>query len=81
MFRNLFRRGARAVQAGDDPAGLCRDSGAIIPTYCNDTVVHMPAALDDTEDSQKLRETGRQLADSYLSEPPLTASHDLISAK
>lgn len=81
MFRNLFRRGARAVQAGDDPVGLPRDNGAIIPTYCNDTVVHMPAARDDTEDSQLLRETGRKLADSYLSEPPLTASHELIPAK
>ena len=42
MFRNQMRRGIRAVQAGHDPAGLCRDAGAVIPTYCNDTVVRMP---------------------------------------
>jgi hypothetical protein len=30
------------VRAGHDPAGLCRDAGVVIPTYCNDTVVRMP---------------------------------------
>ena len=42
MFRNQTRRGIRAVQAGHDPTGLCRDAGMVIPTYCNDTVVRMP---------------------------------------
>jgi hypothetical protein len=42
MFRNQTRRGIRAVQAGRDPAGLCRDADMVIPTYCNDTVTRMP---------------------------------------
>jgi hypothetical protein len=39
LFRTQLRRGMRAVQAGDDPAGLCRDADMVIPTYCNDTIV------------------------------------------
>ena len=73
MFRGLVRRGIRAVQAGhDDPAGLCRDEGAIIPTYCNDTIVRMPPAAAPALDQQLMRDTGRRLAQSYLKDPPLT---------
>jgi nitrite reductase/ring-hydroxylating ferredoxin subunit len=73
MFRNQLRRGARAVQDGQDPIGLCRAAGAVNPTYCNDTVVRGPLAENDTADRQLLRETGRRLAESYLSSPPLMA--------
>src|SRR5262249_15198231 len=44
MLRNQIRRGIRAVKAGSDPAGLFRDGGGSIPTYCNDTVVEVPQA-------------------------------------
>ena len=71
MFRNQLRRGIRAVQAGRDPAGLWREHDMIIPTYCNDTVVHMPPATTAALDQQLMRETGRRLADSYLQDPPL----------
>jgi phenylpropionate dioxygenase-like ring-hydroxylating dioxygenase large terminal subunit len=74
MFRNLVRRGIRATKAGHDPVGLCRDAGAVIPTYCNDTIVRVPLADDPEMDRQLLRETGRRLADSYLIDPPLTTS-------
>ena len=40
MFRNQMRRDIRTMQAGHDPAGLCRDAG-VIPTYCSDTVVRL----------------------------------------
>src|SRR5262245_6716650 len=33
MFRNLIRRGIRAVRNGDDPAGVRQDAGMVIPTY------------------------------------------------
>jgi len=72
MFRVQLRRGIRAVQAGSDPVGLSRDPDAVIPTYCNDTVVHLPPAQNPTDDKQLMRETGRRLAHSYLEEPPLT---------
>jgi phenylpropionate dioxygenase-like ring-hydroxylating dioxygenase large terminal subunit len=71
MFRNLARRGIRAVQTGVDPNGLCRDMGTVIPTYCNDTVVSVAPDDDPAKDRQRTRETGRRLAESYLTEPPL----------
>jgi hypothetical protein len=74
MFRNQTRRGIRAVQAGHDPAGLCRDAGVAIPTYCNDTVMRMPSNADPEMDRQRMRDTGRRLADGYLRDPPLLAS-------
>ena len=73
LFRQQIRRGIRAVQAGQDPDGLCRNAATCIPTYCNDTVVHVPAAPTPAEDRQLLRTTGRTLAESYLAQPPLGA--------
>lgn len=69
MFRNQTRRGIRAVQAGRDSAGLCRDAGVVIPTYCNDTVVRMPPNVDPAMDSQHMRETGQRLAEGYSKRP------------
>jgi hypothetical protein len=71
MFRNQVRRGIKAVKAGTDPEGLFRDGGAVIPTYCNDTVVRVPAAKTPDLDTKLLRDTGRQLAEGYLRAPPL----------
>ncbi|MGH8067255.1 MAG: Rieske 2Fe-2S domain-containing protein [Candidatus Entotheonellia bacterium] len=72
MFRHLIRRGIRTVQGGRGPASLCRNAGAVIPSYCNDTVVRVPPAVTPEEDQQLLRETGRRLAEVYLKHPPLT---------
>jgi phenylpropionate dioxygenase-like ring-hydroxylating dioxygenase large terminal subunit len=77
MFRSQTRRGIRAVQVGHDPAGLCRDARAVIPTYCNDTVMRMPPQGNSAMDRQLMRETGRQLADSYLKDPPLLVSETI----
>jgi hypothetical protein len=71
MFRNQLRRGIRAVRAGDDPVGLSRDPGAVIATYCNDTVVSSPAAENPEMDREMTRKTGRRLAEAYFREPPL----------
>src|SRR5438045_1277502 len=73
MFRNQIRRGIRAVRAGDEPLGLCNKSGAIIPTYCNDTIVRVPPAEDPVTDKRLMRETSRRLAEGYLENPPLLA--------
>jgi phenylpropionate dioxygenase-like ring-hydroxylating dioxygenase large terminal subunit len=73
LFRQQIRQGIRAVQAGRDPEGLCRAAGPLIPTYCNDTVVHAPAAPTPEEDRHLMRTTGRTLAESYLAHPPLGA--------
>jgi hypothetical protein len=66
MFRNQIRRGIRAIKAGDEPPGLSRKPGAVIPTYCNDTVVRVPPAKASAADRQLMRETGRRLAENYL---------------
>jgi phenylpropionate dioxygenase-like ring-hydroxylating dioxygenase large terminal subunit len=71
MFRNQIRRGIRAAKAGDEPPGLCHTAGAVIPTYCNDTIVRVPPAETAKTDRQLIRETGRQLAEAYLQDPPL----------
>jgi nitrite reductase/ring-hydroxylating ferredoxin subunit len=73
MFRNQLRRGMRAVQAGEDVSAAYRDDGAVVPTYCNDTVVRIPPVEDCETDRRILRETGRRLADGYLRDPPLLA--------
>jgi nitrite reductase/ring-hydroxylating ferredoxin subunit len=71
MFRNQLRRGIRAVRSGDDPLGLSRDEGAVIPTYCNNTVVRRPAPADAAADKKMMRELGMRLAKGYLKNPPL----------
>ena len=77
MFRNQTRRGIRAAQAGHDPASLCRDAGAVLPTYCNDTVVRIPPEANSAMDRRLMREVGRRLADGYLKDPPLLASKEI----
>jgi len=73
IFRNQIRRGIRAVKDGNDPIGLFRDGG-VIPTYCNDTVLHVAPAETPELDSRLLRETGRRLAQGYTTSPPLMAA-------
>jgi len=74
MFRNLMRRGIRAVQAGVDRSASCHDASTVIPTYCNDTVVAMAADDDPEKDRERMRKTGRRLAENYLAEPPLLST-------
>jgi hypothetical protein len=71
IFRNQIRRGARAAAVGQDPVGLRHDAGAVIPTYCNDTVVRVPPAESVAADREVLRATGRGLAEAYFRDPPL----------
>jgi hypothetical protein len=46
----------------------------VIPTYCNDTVTRMAPDGDPAIDRQRIRETGRHLAEGYLKDPALLAS-------
>jgi hypothetical protein len=71
MFRNQVRRGIRAVRGGKAPAGLVRDEGVVTGTYCNNTVVHLPAPADEAADKKMMREAGMKLAKDYLAHPPL----------
>jgi phenylpropionate dioxygenase-like ring-hydroxylating dioxygenase large terminal subunit len=74
MFRRQVQRSIRAVQDGRDPEGLCREAGKIIPTYSNDTIVHVPPAATPEADKTLMRQTGWALAQEYLTQPPLLAS-------
>jgi hypothetical protein len=74
MLRNQFRQGIKAVKAGQDPVGLFRETNGPVPTYCNNTVVRIPAAKTEELDKKLLRETGRQLAEGYINAPPLLAA-------
>jgi phenylpropionate dioxygenase-like ring-hydroxylating dioxygenase large terminal subunit len=71
MFRRQLRRGIDAVRDGHDPEGLCREHGKVIPTYCNDTVVHVPPEVTPEAEQKRMRETGWKLASDYLKHPPL----------
>ena len=71
LFRQLMRRGIRAVRGGKDPAGVFRDGGAVIPTFCNNTVMHMPPAATEAKDKKMMRDAGLRLAKDYLNAPPL----------
>ncbi|ETW95666.1 MAG: hypothetical protein ETSY1_29660, partial [Candidatus Entotheonella factor] len=72
MFRRQLRRGIRAVAEGRDPDGLFRQDRTVIPTYCNDTVVHITPAETPEADQKLMRETGWKLAQSYLEQPPFS---------
>lgn len=66
MFRKQLRQGIRDVEAGRDPAHLCRNAGTAIATYCNDTVVQCAPETTPELDKLAMRATGRRLAESYL---------------
>ena len=75
MFRRQIRRGIRAVRDGGVPTGIVRGNGGVVPTYCNNTVIHLPPAPTEAEDKKMMREAGMRLAKSYLAEPPLLNGH------
>src|ERR1700704_5556580 len=62
MFHTQMRRDIRTMQAGHDPAGLCRDAG-VSPTYCSDTVVRLSLETNSATDRKLMSKTGGQLAD------------------
>ena len=71
MLRRQIMRGIKAVAAGNDPVGIIRNGGGLIPTYCNNTVVRLPEAENEATDKAIMRQTGLRLAQGYLKEPPL----------
>ena len=66
MFRKLVKNGIQAVKEGRDPGTLSHGQEPV-STFCNDTVVYSPAVGSPEEDIRLVRETGRKLAEEYLS--------------
>jgi hypothetical protein len=64
--------GANAV-TGVRLGSVGKPVGVVTPKYCNDTVMRMLPDMDTAMDRQRMRETGRRLADGYLKDPPLSA--------
>ena len=46
----------------------------VTATYCNNTVLRMPAPADEAADKKMMREAGMRLAEGYLKQPPLRAA-------
>jgi nitrite reductase/ring-hydroxylating ferredoxin subunit len=71
MFRDILRRGIRAVQRGEDPPGLVRGPHAPIRTYSQDTILRIPPAPTPEQDRELLRQEGRKVAADYYVHNPL----------
>ena len=70
LFRRQLRQGIRTVQSGQDPKGVIREDGKVIPTFATDTILSIPPAATPEEDRQLLRETGRKVITNYIESPP-----------
>ena len=70
MLRNLARQGIRAVQNGNDPRGVVRHEGEVVPTYANDTIIRLPASPTPQADRQLIRQTARKVAEGYIKVHP-----------
>ena len=68
MLRNLVRQGIRAVQTGQEPNGLHREEGKVLPTYGSSTVLLIPPAPTPEEDRALLRKTGRKVAQDFFND-------------
>ena len=68
MVRNMVRRGIRAVQHGEHPAEMTRDSGGRIASYAQESWLNIPEGATPEEDSRLLRETGRKVMEDRLRE-------------
>jgi nitrite reductase/ring-hydroxylating ferredoxin subunit len=59
MLRKILRDDIAALDGGALPRGLALEPGAVVATHCQDTVLRIPPAADD---SALLRDVGRRVA-------------------
>ncbi len=67
MLRRIIRKGIRAVAAGAGPDCVRGAPGETISTYCQDSVVRVPARADRDDDTV-LRDVGRAVARIVIDE-------------
>ena len=72
MARNMLRQGIQAVQQGKDPKGILRNANGPISTYSSSSIRRIPPALTPEEDIKLLRQSGREMAEANLKNPPFT---------
>jgi len=69
MLRKIVRDGIRAVAAGGDPWGTHWRAGEVIPTFTQDVVLKVAPAPTPEDDRRLLRETGRSVIATGVSQP------------
>jgi hypothetical protein len=62
LLRGIVRKGIRAVAAGKEPDGERGADGYVIPTYCQDSVVRVPAMTMRNDDTVLRDDVGRDVA-------------------
>jgi hypothetical protein len=67
MLRRIIRKGIRAVATGAEPDCVRGAPGKTISTYCQDSVVRVPARADRDDDTV-LRDVGRAMARIVIDE-------------
>ena len=70
LYRKEMRKAIRGVEGGEDPPGILRWTGKTIPTYGGDTIMRMPPAPTEEEDSKLITRRARAMAKRYLKAPP-----------
>jgi hypothetical protein len=73
LFRRRLRENIRAVQRGEDPAGVLREPPpGPIPTYCLDAVLPIPEGATPAAEKSLLHEVERKVAMRYYLDHPET---------
>ncbi|HEY2993123.1 MAG TPA: aromatic ring-hydroxylating dioxygenase subunit alpha [Methylomirabilota bacterium] len=69
MLRKIVRDGIRAVASGGDPWGTQWRAGEVIPTFTQDVVLKVAPAPTPEDDRRLLREAGRSVIATGVSQP------------
>jgi phenylpropionate dioxygenase-like ring-hydroxylating dioxygenase large terminal subunit len=76
MLRSIPRQGIKAVQSGQDPKGIDRESRKTVATYSSQRLFRVPRASSTEEDNKLLREVARRVAEETLRNPPSLSSSE-----
>ena len=69
-FRHTLRQGIKTVASGAGVDHPAPGAAGLIPTYVNDTVLHIPPqqAENDEQDSELLKKVGDEIVDAVVSD-------------
>jgi phenylpropionate dioxygenase-like ring-hydroxylating dioxygenase large terminal subunit len=69
LFRKMVREGIEGVQRGEDPPGVVRSPGAMVPTFSRSTVLRRPPAPTPEADRDLLIRSGREIIHGITPRP------------